>query len=180
MPKFLTIHKETNVDRVLLESRWTEISMDPRAEWQMTLYGTDLGERYCEWEAPSRNAIEEICGELGIKYSEIIEVEVTSPSDWCLWRMESRRGMRSCWEVTNCGRQPKTHDAATSGFCPAAVGEVTRRMDGNRFSRRHCWKVVGTCCAETVHGTMPERIIESSTCPFFAPVAFEPGHSFQI
>ena len=43
MPKYLTIHHETAVDRLLLESRWTEISMDSRAEWIMTAFNLEQG-----------------------------------------------------------------------------------------------------------------------------------------
>jgi Nickel responsive protein SCO4226-like len=86
MPKYLTLHEESQVDRILLESRWTELSNDTRAEWVMTLFNTELGLRYCEWDAPNRQAIERIFTDLGIKWTEIIEVEVTRPSDWRLYR----------------------------------------------------------------------------------------------
>ncbi len=95
MPKYLTIHKETDLDRVLLESRWTEISRDPRADWQLTLYNTDTGQRFCEWDAPYPEVIEEIFRELGIKWTEIIEVEVTSASKWKLWEIASERPRRT-------------------------------------------------------------------------------------
>jgi hypothetical protein len=89
MPKFLTVHNETGVDRVVLESRWTEISQHPEADWHMTLYNLDLGRRYCEWDAPSREALEEIFRALGIKWTDIFEVEVTTASQWRLWEIES-------------------------------------------------------------------------------------------
>lgn|GEM_PF-2862132 len=82
MPKFLTMHEEGHLDRILLESRWTELSKETRAEWVMTLYNTDLGIRVCEWDAPNRQVIERIFTDLGIKWSEIMEVEVTRPSNW--------------------------------------------------------------------------------------------------
>ncbi len=82
MPKYLTIHNETHLDRVLLESRWTEISKDPRADWQMSLFNLELGVRYCEWDAPHPLVLETIFRELGIKWSEILEVDVTSASQW--------------------------------------------------------------------------------------------------
>jgi len=85
MPKYLTTHEEKFVDGILLESRWTELSRDTRAEWIMTLFNTDLGQRYCEWDAPDPQAIERIFDDHGIKWSEILEVEVTRPSDWRHW-----------------------------------------------------------------------------------------------
>lgn len=89
MPTFLTIHQENHVDRVTLESRWTEISRDRRAAWQMTLFNLELGKRYCEWEAPNKEAIEQIFRELGIKWTEILEVGVTLSSNWRVWEMQS-------------------------------------------------------------------------------------------
>jgi hypothetical protein len=83
--KLLTVHEEGGVDRVVLESRWTEIAQDPRADWRMTLYNLDLGRRYCEWDAPNREVVEQILRELGITWSDIVEVEVTTGSRWRHW-----------------------------------------------------------------------------------------------
>jgi len=90
MPKYLTIHHESTVDRVLLESRWTEISMDTKAVWEVTLFNLEQGRRWCEWEAPNRDAIEGIFDGLGIKWTEILEVEVTTASRWRSWDAHSR------------------------------------------------------------------------------------------
>ncbi|MBI4965213.1 MAG: DUF4242 domain-containing protein [Desulfomonile tiedjei] len=89
MPTFLSIHQENDVDRVTLESRWTEISKDRRALWHMTLFNVELGKRYCEWEAPNRETIEQIFQELGIKWTEILEVGVTLSSRWRVWEIRS-------------------------------------------------------------------------------------------
>ena len=89
MPKYLTLHDETLVDRVLLESRWSEISMDTRADWEMTLFNHEVGRRWCEWNAPNTGVIEEIFRDLGIKWTEILEVEVTTPSQWRLWEVQT-------------------------------------------------------------------------------------------
>lgn len=91
MPKYLTIHHETLIDKVLLESRWTEISMDTRALWEMTLFNLEQGRRWCEWDAPNRQVIEQIFDELGIKWTEILEVEVTTASKSRLWEVQSRK-----------------------------------------------------------------------------------------
>ena len=90
MPKFMTIHNESNLDRVTLESRWTEISMDLRADWKMTLYNLERGIRFCEWNAPNTESIEEIFRDLGIAWSEILEVEATQSSEWRPWAISSR------------------------------------------------------------------------------------------
>ncbi|MEW6349480.1 MAG: hypothetical protein AB1646_10500 [Thermodesulfobacteriota bacterium] len=90
MPKYLTIHEETAVDRVLLESRWAEIAMDARADWELTLFNLEQGRRWCEWDAPDTQAIEQILTDLGIKWTEILEVQVTTPSQWRLWEVQTR------------------------------------------------------------------------------------------
>lgn len=89
MPKYLSIHHETSADRLLLESRWTEISMDARADWEMTLFNLEHGRRWCEWTAHNPKVIEEILRDLGIKWTEILEVEVTRASQQRLWEERS-------------------------------------------------------------------------------------------
>lgn len=91
MPKYLTIHNESQADRALLESRWSEISKDPRADWQMTLFNIELGIRYCEWDAPNPQVLETIFQELGIKWSQILKVDVTAASEWRLWGQKTRQ-----------------------------------------------------------------------------------------
>jgi hypothetical protein len=80
MAKFLTVHEETNVDRVVIETRWTEISRERRADWQMTLFNLDQGKRFCEWDAPNAEVIEQIFHEFGIKWSEIPVASVADRS----------------------------------------------------------------------------------------------------
>ncbi len=91
MRRYLTIHHETAVDRLLLESRWTEISMDSRAEWIMTAFNLEQGRRWCEWVAPNPKIIEKIFRDLGINWTEILEVEVTRASQQRLWEERSDR-----------------------------------------------------------------------------------------
>lgn len=179
MPKFLTIHDETGVDRILLESRWSEIARDSRAEWQMTLFTEDLGRRFCEWDAPDRRAIEEIFQEMGIKWSEIIRVELTSSSLWRLWEMETGKRMKNCWEVANCEREPMDSTSADDTFCPAAVDARHAESNRARIAGTYCWKVVETFCEEKVPGTLAEKRISSEECPFFAKAQSEQGHRLE-
>ena len=104
MPKYLTIHHETAVDRLLLESRWTEISMDPRADWIMTAFNLEEGWRWCEWSAADPQAIEEILRDLGIKWTEILEVEVTRASQQRLREARSEEGGIWLPQFGSCGR----------------------------------------------------------------------------
>ena len=180
MPKYLTIHKEEYIDRILLESRWTELSKDPRAEWIMTLYNTELGLRYCEWDAPTPQAIEEIFQDLGIQWSEILEVEITRPSDWRRWETGSSRRMPNCWEVTCCGREPGGRKAAGGNTCP--VAEDTRFSGINRGigAGRYCWKVAGTYCGDQVPEMLGRKMIDCALCGFFQQVKREEGDKFQF
>jgi hypothetical protein len=61
----------------------------------MTLYNVDTGQRFCEWDAPHPKVIEEIFRELEIKWTEIIEVEVTSASSWKVWEIQSGKLKRT-------------------------------------------------------------------------------------
>jgi len=167
MPKYLTVHNETMIDKVTVESRWTEIAKDPRAEWQVTLFTADIGRRWCEWDAPDRSVIESIFQELGIKWSEIVEVEATSASRWRLWEVETGKRIQNCWEITNCGREPEDTDAAEEAFCPAAVDSQFFERTRQEFAGTCCWKVVGTACEERIDGTLIEKRIDSDACPFF-------------
>jgi len=169
MPKYLITHDETNIDRILLETRWSEAAHATRGHWQMTLFGSDLGERYCEWDAPNKEAIEEMFRDLGIKWSEIVEVEVTKASEWRLWQLSSGTGRKHCWEITNCGREPESLDGER-GFCPASVEVQPLPKRTSPLGRQLCWKAMGTRCGETVKGTLVESVIESATCPFFLDV----------
>jgi len=179
MPKYLTIHHEKQIDRVLLESRWSEIAMDTRADWQLTVHNLALGVRFCEWDARDRHVIEEIFRELGIKWTEIVQVNVTSPSEWRLWHVDSGKGMKKCWEVVNCGREPDALETPAA-FCPAAVDSLSRQVNDLPFARSLCWKAVGTFCQEKVEGTLHESTIESEKCPFFGCVQQAPSDADQI
>jgi hypothetical protein len=88
MPKYLTIHSENALRRVLLESRWTVIARDARADWELTLFNLEQGRRWCEWDAPDSETVIRIFDDLGIRWVDIIEVEITTPSQWRLWKVQ--------------------------------------------------------------------------------------------
>jgi Nickel responsive protein SCO4226-like len=179
MPKYLTIHQENNVDRITLESRWTEIAKDSRAKWQMTLFNTDLGTRYCEWDASNKEHIVEIFKDLGIKWSEIIEVEVTAAPEWHLWEMESREGSTNCWENLLCGRELGGDRATELGVCPAAVDSPYDGRNRGQFAGRCCWKVVGTFCEGRAQTDHAEKMRDCAMCDFFQRVRKEEGTRFE-
>ncbi|MEJ2719472.1 MAG: hypothetical protein P8182_20465, partial [Deltaproteobacteria bacterium] len=177
--KFLTIHDETNVDRVVLESRWTEISRDRRADWQMTLFDLDRGKRFCEWDAANAEVIKQILGELGIKWSEILKVEVAAASQWRLWEIEAGKHMKNCWEVMNCAREPGGIEAAEKGVCPAASDHLNWGRNRGQFAGRYCWKVIGTFCNGGVQEDFAEKMRDCAMCQFFQQVKREEGERFE-
>ncbi len=179
MPTYLTIHHETALDRVVLESRWTEIAKESRAVWQMTLYNTDQGKRFCEWVAPNPQVIEDTFRELGIKWSEIVEVHVTVASEWRLWQIRAGQEMSNCWEIMKCGKEPGAPDVDEKGVCPAAVDTQNWGKNRGRSAGRYCWKVVGTFCGGEVQGDFARKLQDCSTCEFFLRVKKEEGAQFE-
>ncbi len=178
MPKYLTIHHETQLDRIVLETRWTEIARDKRAGWQMTLFNMDEGLRYCEWDAPREDVLKEIFHDLGIKWSEIIEVDVTGPSHWQRLQIASSKRASNCWEVLNCGRQPRGHRVGELGVCPVASDSAHHGKNRGQFAGRYCWKVVGTLCEGNVQNEFAVKMRDCARCKFFQQVKREEGSMF--
>ena len=179
MPTFLTIHNENSVDRITLESRWAELSRDPRADWRMTLYNVELGRRYCEWEAPNKETIERIFRDLGIKWTEILEVGVTKSSRWRLWELESPRRMQNCWEATQCGRELGGKPSEGKSVCPAALDSSHWGKNRGLFAGRYCWRVAGTYCEGEVQGDLALKLQDCAMCSFFKQVKAEEGERFE-
>ncbi len=170
MTKFLTIHEETDVDRVRLESRWTEIAADPRADSQMTLFNMDLGERFCEWDAPSAEILEEIFRELNIKWTEILEVDVTAASKWRLWEIESGRRPLNCWEIMKCGRESAGAEGDDRTVCPAARDEASTGKNRGMYAGGYCWHIVGAFCDGEPEGNYAKKMRDCALCGFFQQV----------
>ncbi len=179
MPKYLTVHNETDLDRVLLESRWTEISQDPRADWQMTLFNLELGRRYCEWDASHARVIEAIFRELGIKWTEILEVDVTSASQWRMWALKSGQRMPNCWELMNCGRAPGGWATKDKRVCPAALEGRHGGKNRGLHAGRYCWKVLGTFCENKPQESFAEKMRDCAMCEFFRKVKAEEADRFE-
>jgi hypothetical protein len=181
MPKFLTMHLESTVDRVLLESRWTEIATkETRANWRMTLFNMPSGRRYCEWDAPSAQVIEEVFQELDIKWSEILEVDVTKASDWRFWEARARTLMLNCWEVRNCGKEPGGARVDQGRTCPVAEDRKLWGKNRGLYAGRSCWNILGTLCNECVQDTFEAKIEACSRCTFFDRVKHEEQARFEL
>lgn len=85
MPYYLTTHNEPTVTRETVETRWREMARERRAFWVKTWFTHDQGRRFCWWDAPNREVLELIFDHYKVSWDEIIEVEMTTPSDW-RWR----------------------------------------------------------------------------------------------
>ncbi|MFC1836221.1 two-CW domain-containing protein [Thermodesulfobacteriota bacterium] len=179
MPKYLTVHEESDVDRTLLESRWTEISMEQRAAWDMTLFNMELGKRFCEWDAPSREVLEQVFREMGIKWTEILEAEVTTSTQWRRWGTQAPPEMVNCWEMIECGRNPGGVNAEEKGVCPAAVDNTVKGKNRGLGGGRCCWRVVGTFCDDKVQDSYAEKMRDCAACDFFRQVKSEEGANFE-
>lgn len=180
MPKYLTIHEESIVDRVMLESRWTEIATnETRANWQMTLFNVDLGRRYCEWDAPSAEVIEEVFRDLGIKWLEILQVDVTKASEWRFWEVRTRTLMLNCWEVMNCGKEPGGANTADGGACPVAEDRMLWGKNRGLYAGRCCWNILGTLCGGASQSTLEAKMDACSRCDFFDMVKHQERARFE-
>ncbi|MFC1836220.1 nickel-binding protein [Thermodesulfobacteriota bacterium] len=85
MPHYISYHHEPSVSPEEVQSRWTDMASEQRAIWVKTWFNHDSGKRYCWWDAPKREALEAVFSDNEVPWEEIIEVEITYPSDW-RWR----------------------------------------------------------------------------------------------
>ena len=85
MPHFLSVHHEPSASREKIEARWVGLAQETRGIWIKTWYNLDVGKRFCWWDAPAKEALEEIFRDHSVTWEEIVSVELTTPSDW-RWR----------------------------------------------------------------------------------------------
>lgn len=82
MAYYLAVHVDKSTPRESVEDRWTALELERRAIWLKTWYDFGLGKRYCWWDAPTKQALEEVFRDYGVPWEEIIEVEHTTPAEW--------------------------------------------------------------------------------------------------
>jgi hypothetical protein len=82
MPHYLTIHEEPSATRKQIEARWVKLAEERRAIWVRTWYNFEAGKRFCWWDAPDRETLEEIFKDHGTTWTDICKVKLTTPSDW--------------------------------------------------------------------------------------------------
>ena len=85
MPHFLSTHRDPSVSKDRLEAKWTNLAQERGAIWVKTWYNLPSGRRYCWWDAPDLEILEQIFARHGVSWEEIIQVELTTPSEW-RWR----------------------------------------------------------------------------------------------
>ncbi len=85
MPLYLTLHHDPELLAEEMESNWIKLAKERRAVWVKTWYNIEQGRRFCWWDAPAKEALEQVLRDHGIAWKDIIQVELTTPSDW-RWR----------------------------------------------------------------------------------------------
>jgi len=85
MPHYLSIHDEPSVPKEEVESRWTNLAQESRAVWVKTWHALELTRRFCWWDAPDKETLEQIFRDYEITWTEIMPVRLTIPSEW-RWR----------------------------------------------------------------------------------------------
>jgi hypothetical protein len=85
MPHYVSVHYEPLASRAVIESKWKLLAQERRAIWLKTWYNFDIGKRFCWWDSPDKDQLEKIFQDHGVTWEEIIQVELTTPSDW-RWR----------------------------------------------------------------------------------------------
>lgn len=85
-------------------------------------------------------------------------------------------GIKNCWEVKKCGREPGGANVDEFGVCPAAVAEKLHGINNGKNGGRACWAMSGTMCFGSVQGTFARKIGNCLHCEFFELVKKEEGN----
>jgi len=85
----------------------------------------------------------------------------------------------NCWEVMQCGREPRGKNANELGVCSAATDERLTECHGGKNAGRACWVIAGTFCEEKVQGTFAQKYKDCTLCDFFKQVKMEEGCNYQ-
>jgi hypothetical protein len=84
----------------------------------------------------------------------------------------------NCWEVKNCGRQPRGAKVGELGVCPAA--QVNVSVNGGIHGGRVCWAIAGTLCGGKIQGTFAQKVANCNACEFYLSVRKEEGSNFKL
>ena len=85
----------------------------------------------------------------------------------------------NCWEVKNCGRQPRGAKVAEFGVCPAATANLSG-VNGGIHGGRVCWALAGTLCGGKIQGTFAQKVANCNACGFYLSVRKEEGPAFKL
>ncbi len=89
MARYLVAHNVVSIyeDQEDWIRDWSGLRQRAKADarWTSSWYCSETNRMYCEWDAPNREVVEQIFRELGIPWSLLIEVEVTTGSRWRHW-----------------------------------------------------------------------------------------------
>jgi len=85
MPHYLTLHHEPDSPIEVFEDRWVELAREKRSMWVKTWFNRENGQRFCWWDAPDQQTLEQVLRNHGVPWEKIIEVKLTTPAEW-RWR----------------------------------------------------------------------------------------------
>lgn len=86
---------------------------------------------------------------------------------------------KNCWEIMNCGREPKGKKARELGVCPASLDERLSGVHEGKNAGRACWLIAGTFCDGKVRGTFAGENKDCTLCDFFNLVKSEEGPGYR-
>jgi len=85
MPHYLTVHRDPSLSKAEIEANWVRLAGEKRAIWVKTWFSLEGGRRFCWWDGPDQETVEQVFRDYGISWEEIVKVQLTTPSDW-RWR----------------------------------------------------------------------------------------------
>lgn len=86
----------------------------------------------------------------------------------------------NCWEVKQCGCQPRGEKSKELGVCPASIEHRLHGVNGGINGGRACWAINQTLCGDQVQENFPQKFAQCMNCDFYSSVIEEEGENFLI
>ena len=74
MPRFIAVHTAPFTEEQFKEM--AKVSFPPGVSWKRTYCDFEDNKHFCEWEAPNKEAIEQICREKSIAFDAVYPVRL--------------------------------------------------------------------------------------------------------
>lgn len=86
----------------------------------------------------------------------------------------------NCWEVKQCGREPRGKHVDQMGVCPAAQSSSFDGVNRGSCGGRFCWAIAGTFCKGKAQGSYSSKIVSCLQCEFLQQVEREEKERFIL